>query len=186
MSAAIHITGASGSGTSTLGQTLAAAIGAVPLDTDDFFWAPVEPKFSVTRAAPERLLLLEAAFDATGPGGWVLSGSLSGGWAAPIVPRFQHVIFLHAPTALRLARLRRREAEVFGPAAIAPGGSRHDEHEAFIRWAASYDAGAATDRSRRQHEAWLATLACPVLRLDGQLPVDALLRQALDWISPPR
>src|ERR1043166_3667896 len=98
MPAALHITGASGAGTSTLGRGLASALGAVHLDTDDFFWAPVEPKFSERRAVPERLRLLGAAFDAAGPRGWVLSGSLSGGWAAPIVPRFRQVIFLQAPT----------------------------------------------------------------------------------------
>jgi hypothetical protein len=41
MPVAIHITGASGSGTSTLGRALVERLGAVHLDTDDFYWSPV-------------------------------------------------------------------------------------------------------------------------------------------------
>ena len=36
----IHIYGASGSGTSTLGRALADALGLVLMDSDDYFWQP--------------------------------------------------------------------------------------------------------------------------------------------------
>jgi adenylate kinase family enzyme len=162
---AIHITGASGSGVTTLGRVLAAQTGAAQLDTDDFYWAPVEPKYSLKREIPERLRLLREAFAAAGSQGWVLSGGL-GEWADPLVPLFGLVVFLRTPTALRLQRLREREAREFGDA-IRPGGVRHHEFEDFIAWAAEYDTGTREGRSLPLHEAWLAKLACPVLRLDG-------------------
>jgi len=76
------------------------------------------------------------------------------------------------PPALRLARLRERERERYGAEAIAPGGALHDKHEAFIGWAASYEDGEPVNRSRRMHEQWLATLPCPVLRLEEPRAVD--------------
>jgi adenylate kinase family enzyme len=49
--ASIHITGASGSGTSTLGQALAESVGCPWLDADDFFWLPTDPPYTDKRPA---------------------------------------------------------------------------------------------------------------------------------------
>jgi hypothetical protein len=46
-------------------------------------------------------------------------------------------------------------------------------HVEFIEWAGRYDSGGPEMRSRAMHEAWLATLPCPVVRLEGDLSVDA-------------
>jgi len=175
---AIHITGASGAGTTTLGRALATRLDAVHLDTDNFYWLPVEPAYSVKRAPDERLRLLRDAFGEAGMHGIVLSGSI-GDWGAPLVPLFDLVVFLRTPTDIRLARLRAREASQFGAAAIASGGARHNEHEAFLKWSADYDAGTTSGRNLARHEAWLATLSCPVLRLDGSEPVDTLTEKVI-------
>ena len=167
----IHITGASGAGVSTLGAALARHRGVPLYDTDDFFWLPTTPPYRERRAVAERLELMEPLF--AGPA-WISSGSLDG-WGDPLIPRFTQVVFLSAPTEVRLARLREREARVFGAAAIAPGGPSYEEHEAFITWASAYDAGTAEGRSLPRHNTWLAHLPCPVLRLDGTLPVGTLL-----------
>jgi hypothetical protein len=47
--------------------------------------------------------------------------------------------------------------------------------EEFIEWASHYDDGSREGRNRRRHEAWLARLPCPVLRLDGTRPTAALV-----------
>lgn len=41
----LHIFGASGSGVSTLGNTLKNLWGIPYFDTDDYFWIPTEPPF---------------------------------------------------------------------------------------------------------------------------------------------
>lgn len=56
----IHITGASGSCTSTLGRAVAGALGAPFVDADDCYWLPTETPFTVKRAPDERLSLLRA------------------------------------------------------------------------------------------------------------------------------
>jgi adenylate kinase family enzyme len=172
----VHILGASGSGTSTLGAALAAAADASHLDTDDFYWEPTDPPYETPRPPDVRLALLTEALECRTA--WVLSGSLCG-WGDPLIPRFEHVIFLLAPTALRLARLAARERQHFGEEAVAPGGAMHANHAAFLAWAAEYDAGGLGMRSRARHEAWLAALPCPVLRLDAERTVDAQLASVL-------
>lgn len=179
----IHITGASGCGVTTLGRGLAARIGAAHLDPDDFYWDAAAPRYTVKRAITERLRLLNDAFADAGARGWVLSGSL-GDWADPIVPLFTQVVFLTAPTDVRVARLRAREMETFAAELRDPNSPRHREIEAFLNWAAGYDTSDGTDgRSRAKHEAWLANLACPVLRLDGLEPTHALVERLFETIK---
>ena len=76
----IGITGASGSGVTTLGAALAARLGAVHIDTDDHFWVSTDPPYRLKRDIPERLLRLRAEQARTGR--WVISGTLDG-WAGP-------------------------------------------------------------------------------------------------------
>ncbi len=160
----IHIVGASGVGVTTLGRALAEALAVPHHDTDDYFWCPTASPYREIRPTADRLRLMEELF--LGRSAWVLSGSLDG-WGDPIVPLFDLVVFLRAPTEVRLRRLRDREARCFGADAIAPGGGRHQAMEEFIEWASHYDDGSCEGRNLMRHEAWLETLKCRVLRADG-------------------
>lgn len=168
----IHITGASGSGTSTLGRALAQALGVPHHDTDDYFWLPTSPPYCDKRPIPDRLRLMQELF--LPRDGWVLSGSLDG-WGNPLIASFDLVAFLSVPTPVRLARLREREARRYGAAAMQPGGARYVATVEFIDWASHYDEPNFDSRSRARHEAWLAALPCPVLRLDGAQPTALLV-----------
>ena len=182
MAVRVHITGASGAGVSTLGRALAAHFAVPQFDTDDVYWLPTDPPFRDKRPIPERLALLRRAFAKSA---FISSGSLDG-WGDPLIPFFDAVIFLRTPTALRLARLRARETETFGPANVAPGGAHHIEHEAFLEWAADYDHGLQSGRNLPRHLTWLATLPCPVLRLDGSAPTQAMMAEAVAFLRPMR
>ena len=160
----IHIVGASGSGTSSLAVEMTTSDGHRHLDTDDYFWLQTVPPYREKRPREERLALLrQAARDSKS---WVLSGSLCG-WGDPLISEFEVVVFLAVPTPVRLARLRVRESERYGQHAIAPGGELHGAHMEFLDWAGRYDTGGLEMRSRALHEAWLATVSCPVIRLEG-------------------
>jgi len=112
--------------------------------------------------------LLTAAM-AEAASGWVLSGSI-GAWGDPLLRRFDLVVFVETPTTVRLARLRARATATFGAEHIAPGGEHHAVFVEFLEWAAGYDDGIFTGRSRARHEAWLAAVPCPVLRVAGTDP----------------
>ena len=166
--ARVHVVGASGAGTTTLGRALAERLGATPLDTDDFFWRPTEPPFEQIRERGERQALLGAALGCQPA--WVLSGSLCG-WGDVFILQFDLVVFLWLAPEIRLARLRERERQRDGEA-VAPGGPRHAKMEAFLAWAAAYDEGLdVPERCRKLHEQWLAALPCPVVRItdDGDV-----------------
>jgi len=45
----IHLMGASGSGTTTLGRALAQRLGCPHFDTDHYFWFPTAPPFEKIR-----------------------------------------------------------------------------------------------------------------------------------------
>jgi adenylate kinase family enzyme len=170
----IHIVGASGSGTTSLASAIATRYGHRHLDTDDFFWVPTSPPYREKRPREERLVLLRQALLESGS--WVLSGSLCG-WGDPLIPHFQLVVFLVVPTSVRLIRLRAREVERYGQRALMPGGDVHKSHVEFLEWAGRYDTGGLGIRSRALHEAWLATVPCAVMRLDGDLSIaEQLLR----------
>ena len=92
-------------------------------------------------------------------------------------PLFDLVVYVTTPRELRVQRLRAREAAHFGADAIAKGGWRHEETESFVEWASHYEAGDREGRSLAKHEAWLAELPCPVVRVDGSRPVAELVEQ---------
>ncbi len=50
----IHIFGASGSGTTTLGRKICSELGYCFMDTDDYFWLPTNPKYTTKRDKKER------------------------------------------------------------------------------------------------------------------------------------
>ena len=54
----IHILGASGSGTTTLGRALAERLQGPHFDTDDYFWLPTDPPYTQRRERTERQRLL--------------------------------------------------------------------------------------------------------------------------------
>jgi adenylate kinase family enzyme len=174
----IHLVGASGSGTTTLGRALAQTLSIPHFDTDSYFWVPTDPPFQTIRAVPDRHALLgpDLARDA-----WVLSGSLCG-WGDVYIPRFERVVFLAVPIDVRLERVKARERERYG-ARIAPGGPLHEKSLAFLAWVASYENGSPPERSRGMHEAWLATLTCPVLRLEDTDDVATRLQRVLAFAA---
>lgn len=175
----VHIFGPSGAGTSTLGRHLAGRLASQHFDTDDFYWEPSDPPFRTKRPVPERRALMQAVFLPRSD--WVLSGSLDS-WSDGIAERFTAAVFLTLDAETLQARLEAREHRRYG-AAMEPGGAFHEECAAFLHWAAGYDRGARPGRSRARHEAWAATLSCPLLRLQADAPPNALATRVLAWLD---
>lgn len=167
----IHILGAAGSGTSTLGAGLAERLDLPQVEADDVFWLPTEPPFTTRRplAARRRLLRQRCPMN----GHWVFSGSALG-WGAPIAPSYDLIVYLWLDPTERMARLRRRESERYG-GRTQPGGDMATSSARFMAWAAAYDTAGPEQRSRVAHEEWLAGQVAPILRLNSAAPVDDLV-----------
>lgn len=166
----VHVFGASGSGTSTLGLRLATQLDARFLDADDYYWLASDPPYAYKRDPADRVAMIER--DLVGVRHWVLAGSLCS-WGDPLMPRFTLAVFLHLAPELRMARLLERERQRYGER-ILEGGDMHAQHLAFMNWAESYDHARAPVRSRDLHERWMRRLRCPIIRLDAGNPVAVL------------
>lgn len=175
----MHILGASGSGTTTLGAAVATALGMPHHDTDAFYWLPTDPPFRTPRPLAERFALFAEKPPPTGS--WVLSGSAIS-WAEPLEPLFGLIVYLRLDPAIRMERLRKREQARYG-GRVAPGGDVAASSADFLRWAAAYDTAGPEQRSRAAHDRWLASQAAPVLRLDSSGPVADLVAAVLSAIG---
>lgn len=178
MAEIIHLYGASGSGTTTLGKHIADKLGWQFLDTDNYLWQLTDPPYTTTRPAVERVALIRE--DIRKAGSAVLSGSLSG-WGDELTVLLTLAVRLDTNTNIRLERLRKREASRFGQR-IAPGGDMHQHHLAFLAWAAAYDEGGLSMRSRAAHDEWEKRLPCRKLTVNGANSVEhnwAIIKKCL-------
>ena len=168
------MTGASGSGTTTLARAVADAWGVPHVDADDYFWVPTDPPYAEQRLVAQRLALMDQVF--LPREAWVLSGSMLG-WGDGVVAQCDAVVFLTLEPTERLRRIEARER-------VRRESAPADEEAltAFLTWARGYDDPGFEGRSRARHEEWLAGLACPVLRLDGALPREMLRDEVLAWV----
>jgi adenylate kinase family enzyme len=177
----LHLFGASGSGTTTLGLTLCSMLGWPYFDTDDYFWLSTQVPFTARRPAAERNQLL--AGDLAQHAHAIVGGSL-GGWGDEWFTRFDLAVFLWLPPGLRLQRLREREQwryDLSDPAQLA-------RTTAFLTWAAGYDDNSTGGtRTMASHTSWLTRFTCPLLELRGDLTVAqrvAAVQQAISVSLP--
>lgn len=177
----LHITGASGTGATTLGRAVATTWSVPHADTDDYFWAPTSPPYTTKRDETDRLRLMHELF--VGREAWVLSGTLMG-WGDSLAEHFDAVVFLSLDHDERMERLHAREVTRYG-ISIESGGSRATAHHDFMQWAGGYEDPDFDGRNRARHEVWLGALPCTVLRLDSARPVDELVAEIIEF-SPPR
>ena len=159
----IHIFGASGSGTSTLGKKICHELGYKFMDTDDYFWLPTNPKFTTKRNVEERLAMMRN--DILNSDDVVISGSLVD-WGDELIPLFTMAVRLQTATDIRISRLKKRERAEFGQR-IDVGGDMFVQHQEFLAWAKSYDTGGLTMRSKAKHDEWQKLLQCKFIELNG-------------------
>ena len=175
----IHIFGASGSGTTTLGKKICDELGYHHMDTDDYFWLPTNPKFTHKRPTEERLALMKCDIERFE--NVVISGHLAG-WGDPLIPYFTLAIRMELDQSIRIERLRKRESERFG-SRIEVGGDMYEQHLNFIEWAKTYDTGDMTHRSKLRHDAWEQTLPCEVVHLNGVDDIDINFKKIMGKIK---
>lgn len=172
----IHIYGASGSGTSTLGKKLSEELGFRWMDTDDYFWMPTNPPYTTKRDVPERIRRMKQ--DIAEAEHVVISGSLAG-WGDELIPLFTLAIRLVTDTDTRIGRIRLREREKFGTR-IEPGGDMYQHHLEFLAWAGAYDTGDIHMRSRAKHDEWEKLLACERMVLNGAADLEVNCKRVKD------
>ena len=179
MKQVIHIYGASGSGTSTLGREISKRLGYVFLDTDDFFWKRTNPMYSEKRSPEEAVTMIFEKIRTLDQ--VVLCGSLVD-WGDELIKEFTLAVRLDTETKVRLHRIKEREYKKFGER-ILPEGDMHEQHLRFLDWAGKYDTGSAHMRSREKHDQWQKLLPCPQLNLSGEDPLEKNVEKIEDFLA---
>lgn len=164
----ILITGASGSGTTTLGKAVSSKMGWCFIDTDDYFWLPTKPPYQSQRDPSSRLKMILDELNKHECS--VVAGSIMN-WGSQLEDSFDLIVFLYLDESIRVERLRIREERELG----------HADPE-FLKWASEYDVGPSYGRSLSRHQEWLSERRCKILKLEGDLTVQQrceLLLEAL-------
>lgn len=168
----IHILGAAGSGTTTLGREIESIYNFTHLDVDDYFWLPTNPPFTTKRAIEERIELLKK--DILNTDKCVVTGSLCK-WGDSLIPYFDLVIEIETPTDVRIERIKKREYKRFG-SRILENGDMFQGHQDFLEWAKGYDTGDVNTRSKALHDLWLKRIGCKKVTIDGTKPLEETIR----------
>ena len=171
----IHIIGATGSGTSSIGKAVCAQIGYEHFDSDNYLWLPTEEPYTVTRSSEEYISLMGK--DLTNNEKWILSGHVSFGLGDVYLPLYELVVFVYVPADVRIERIKKREYERYGNAAL-PGGNRYENTCKLLEYATGYDTVTTRGRNLHTHEKWLADVKCSVFRITNdsfEKSVSALL-----------
>jgi len=176
----IHIFGASGSGTTSLGEGLSQRNGYTHFDTDTYFWEQTIPPFRKKRKIELRQEMLRKDLEKSSS--WVLTGSLCG-WGDFAIKYFDLAIFLYVPKEIRMKRLNDREIKRYGKDILAPNDSRYKVHQGFIKWAELYDTGGLDMRSKAMHQEWISKLDCPIIRLEGVFSLNTNLNKIIKEIK---
>lgn len=156
----IAVAGANGSGKTVLGRRLAALLGCRHLDAEDYSFGPSSIPYANPRTQREVRERLYADIEGGGP--FVLS-AVSCDFGAEINALYACVLYVQAPPALRLERIRRRSQRQFG-GRVLPGGDMYEQEQRFYSFVAS--------RTMEPAEAWLRGLDCPVIYVDGTQPLE--------------
>ena len=162
MARGIIIFGSSGTGKTTLGKLVAEKLDFPYFDIDDYIWRKDTDKpFTVMYTREEKIYRLMT--DISKGTHFVMAGSMDS-FNPPFVPLFDLAIHITASIDTRIARIHKREYEVYGER-IMEGGDMYEGHCLFLDNSARYDTDGSPCMST--HAQWANSLPCKVLRLNG-------------------
>ena len=164
----ILICGLNGAGKSTLGKALADRMGYEFIDNEDLFFPKTNSAYiySGPRSKDEVIRILEEKIKQNKR---FVFAAVKGDYGDQLIASLDHIVLIDVPKQIRSQRVRDRSFGKFGDR-ILPGGDLYDRE---IAWFSLTDS-----RSEDYTTQWLETVNCPVIHVDGTLPV----QQNVDYI----
>jgi len=158
----ILICGLNGTGKSTLGKMLAERMGYEFIDNEDLYFSKADSSyvFSSARSKEEVIRILEEKIRANKE---FIFAAVKGNYGDKLITLLDHIILVEVPKQIRSQRIRDRSYQKFGDR-ILPGGDLYDKESKWFLLTDSRPESYVTD--------WLEAVDCPVIRIDGTLPVE--------------
>ena len=167
----ICICGLNGSGKTALGKKLADALQFFCMDVEDYYFPDACMPYSSPR--PHEDVRKRLLADIQAHPRFVFS-AVCGSMGEEIVSRYRLVVYLDTPRDVRTARVWKRTYDQFGDRML-PGGDLYEQEQSFLEF--------VERRTPDRIEAWLETLSCRVLRLDGREPLDINTERILSYMQ---
>ena len=158
----ILICGLNGTGKSTLGRMLSDRMGYEFIDNEDLYFPKTDPlyMFSSPRSKEEVIQLLEERISENKQ---FIFASVRGNYGYRLIASLDRIILIEVPKQIRSQRVRDRSYQKFGNR-ILPGGDLYDRENKWFSLTETRPETYVTD--------WLETINCPLIRIDGTLPVE--------------
>ena len=175
----ICVLGAAGAGTTTISKYISFKYGYKHFESDYFAWEQTNPPFQKTRPDVESIKMLNTELEKCE--NLVISGNIAK-WGEQYKDKFDLVIFLYAPTNVRLERIRYRERELYGKR-VLPKGEMYQNFEVFLNYAKAYDTGDKSFRSLSLHNDFLKIVSCPVIKVNTDANLQNILKKVYNKID---
>lgn len=157
----IIICGLNGAGKSSLGKVLAERLGYIFIDNEDLYFPKTDSSymFSNPRSKAEAEHILDSMISENNH---FVYAAVKGEWGDNLSAALDCVILIEVPKEVRMQRVRNRSHQKFGDR-ILPGGDLYEKETAWFSYVES--------RPENYLSEWLEHIDCPIIRVDGTLPI---------------
>lgn len=169
----IIVCGLNGAGKSTLGRALAERLGYVFIDNEELFFPKTDVSyvFSAPRSKEEAIRLLEEQLTENDR---FVFAAVKGDYGETLISALKYAVYVEVPKEIRMRRVRERSFAKFGER-ILPGGDLYERESAWFSLTDSRPEDYVTK--------WLKDIGCPVIRVDGTLPIEENIKHLLKVLT---
>ena len=169
----ILICGMNGTGKSTLGRMLARRLNCEFIDNEDLFFAKEDAAypFANPRSREEAIRILEGKIARNNR---FVFASVKGDYGDKLIAALDCAVLIEAPKTIRMQRVRQRSYQRFGDRILTGG----DLFESENAWFSLVDS-----RPEDYAAKGLENMNCPVLRVDGTLPIEKNMEMLLRFLE---
>ena len=157
----ILICGLNGVGKSTIGRILAQRLTYAFIDSEELFFSKenAADPFSNPRSKQEAIRMFAA---------------VRGDYGDKLIASLDYAVLVDVPKPVRMQRVWERSYQKFG-GRMLDGGDLHEKENAWFSF--------VNDRPEDYVTKWLSNIACPVLRVDGTMPVEKNVADILTFLA---